>query len=264
MFIDTHTHLSLITQNYSKIQNIIDKCNKNDIRILFNISVDYNSNFINKEISEKFDNIYFTVGIHPSEADRVEINKLKDIEKIINHSKCIGIGETGLDFYRNYSSVENQIKLFKYQIKLAKDFNKPLIIHSRNSFYEVIKILEVEMSEPIKAVFHCFSYSIKEAKILSEFGFKISFAGNITYKNSKLIQEAAKELDIKNIFLETDSPYLAPASKRGEINYPYNLIDIINFLSNLKELPIKIIEKEIEKNIIEYFKINVYTNRNNN
>ena len=255
MVIDTHTHLSLLAKNEQEIRNILQKCKEHKIGLLFNISVDFESNFNNVQLSEKYNEIYFTVGIHPAEADKITENELKKIENLILHKKCIGIGETGIDLYRNYSSAKNQIRLFEYHLQLAQRYNKPIIIHSRDSFKEIIDILSSEQYRGIKGVFHCFSYGTEEAKKCIDLGYKISFAGNLTYKSAKNLQEVARKIGIQYILIETDAPYLAPVPYRGETNYPYYIIYTIKFLSELRQIPISKIEKEIEKNIKEIFHI---------
>lgn len=263
MLIDTHLHLNLITQNDNEIKKILDECHRIKLDILFNISVDFYSNFINKELAERYKGIYFSAGIHPSEADKLDYSKIKKIENLISHKKCIGIGETGLDFYRDYASKDNQIKLFIHHLNWAKEFNKPVIVHSRNSFNEIIKIIDANKFDNLKYVFHCFSYGIKEAEIIVSRGYKLSFAGNLTYKNSSELHKVAERLNIENIFIETDAPYLAPVPFRGKTNYPYYLNFTLNFLSKLKNIPIIEIENIIEKNVINYFNLYAYPNRDN-
>ncbi len=253
MLIDTHTHLFLITKNDTEIENIIKECQKQNINLLFNISVDFESNFNNVILAEKYKELYFSVGIHPSEADKVTEHNLKKIEKLISHNKCIGIGETGIDLYRNYSSLENQIKLFEYHLCLAKKYNKPVIIHSRNSFEKIMQILNTSKYKGIRGIFHCFSYGPEEAQICIQNGFKISFAGNLTYKNAKVLQETAKKISLKHILLETDAPYLAPMPYRGKTNFPYYIKYTIKFLSELISIPISKIEQKIEDNIKNLF-----------
>ncbi len=249
MFIDTHTHLTLITKNETELKNIINTCDKHNIKELFTISVDFESNFLNLGLSEKYENIFFSVGLHPSEADNINQSHLEKIEQLISHKKCIGIGETGLDFYRNYSSIDNQIKLFKIHLNFAKQYKKPIIIHSRDSFEKIIEIISLPEYKNVTGVFHCFSYGPDEAEIVIDKGYKISFAGNLTFKNSVHIQAGAKTVPLKYIMCETDSPYLAPIPYRGKTNYPYYITETIKFLSELRSMPINKIESEIEKNI---------------
>ena len=109
MFIDTHTHLDLISNESDKISSILETCKKEQVSTLFNISVKYQGNFISRDLAEKHENIYFSVGIHASEADNYTLQQIEEIKSLIEHEKCIGLGETGVDLYRDYSKKENQI-----------------------------------------------------------------------------------------------------------------------------------------------------------
>ncbi len=256
MLIDSHTHLNLITDNSNEIEQIIDKCEKEHIYALFNISVDYESNLISLDLSQKYKNIYFSAGIHPSEADNYNMSQIDEIIEIAGNEKCIGIGETGIDLFRNYSKLENQKMLFEVFLNIAKKAGKPIIIHSRDAFKDVYEIINKNEFKSVKCVFHCFSYSYEEAKKCIDQGHIISFAGNLTYKNAHNLHETAKKIPVDHIIIETDSPYLTPMPKRGEKNYPYNLVYIAEFLSNIKHISMKDLTEKLHHNITTFFKIN--------
>ncbi|MBU1075719.1 MAG: TatD family hydrolase [Spirochaetes bacterium] len=255
MFIDTHTHLDLVTDNENEIQKIIKICKKSRISALFNISVDHRSNFNSLRLAKKHKEIYFTCGLHPSEADHYTVSQINDILPLIDHEKCVGIGEVGIDLFKNYSKVENQMELFERFLNIAKGVNKPVIIHSRNAFKEVFRILNRNEYKDIKGVFHCYSYGYAEAKKCIDHGFYISFAGNLTYKNAVNLHETAVKIPMDHILCETDSPFLAPVPVRGEKNYPYHLIHLLKFLSKLKGVSMINLEKYIYKNIARLFKL---------
>jgi TatD DNase family protein len=139
---------------------------------------------------------------------------------LAKEKKIVAIGETGLDFFRMKSSKEDQIKAFVEQIHMAKELRLPLVIHMRDSYSEVIKILDQEGGRDAGGVFHCFSGDIEVARRCLELGFFLSFAGNVTFKKSVALREALKAVPIERVLLETDSPYLAPEPMRGERNEP--------------------------------------------
>jgi len=255
MLIDTHAHLDLISTDSENIKSILEKCKKARISVLFNISVNYKSNLISVQLSEKYENIYFSVGIHPSEADYVKSYVIDEIKKNIFREKCIGIGEIGIDLYRKYSKIENQRELFEIFLNIAKEYKKPVIIHSRESFKEIYKMITKNEYQDIKGVFHCFSYSYKEAKKIIDKAYLVSFAGNLTYKRAYNLHETAKKIPLEHIILETDSPYLAPVPFRGKKNYPYNVIYIYKFLSSLKGVPLENIVNQINDNVRKFFNI---------
>lgn len=255
--IDTHTHLDLITTDQNEIKQIVQKCKTSKITALFNISVDFTSNFSSRNLAEKIKEIYFTAGLHPSEADNYNDNQLDKIADIFSDKKCIGIGEIGIDLYKNYSKQENQMELFEKFLALAKKYNKPVIIHSRNAFKEIFNFIGRNEYKSLKGIFHCFSYDYDKAKKCVDAGYMISFAGNLTFKNAYKLHEVAKKIPLEYILCETDSPFLAPVPVRGKKNYPYNLVHIINFLSNIRHLPMENVIKQLDNNIKSLFKIKI-------
>ncbi len=255
MLIDTHTHLYLITNDDIEINNIIDRCKKEQINHLFNISVDYKSNFSSQKLSKIYNEIYYSVGLHPQEADNYTQDQIDDIEKLLLDDKCIGIGEIGIDLYRDYSRVNNQIELFELFLSKAKKYNKPVIIHSREAFKEVFNLVNKAEYKDVTGVFHCYSYGYEEAKKCIDMGYSISFAGNLTYKNANNLQDTAKKVPLEFILCETDSPFLSPVPFRGKKNYPYHITHIIKFLSNIKGMPMNKVIDQIYNNIRELFKI---------
>ncbi len=250
-------HLDLITAGPGEIEQIIDQCKRDQVKILFNISVDYKSNFTSRDLSDKYPEVYFSVGIHPSEADNYNMEQINDIETILFHEKCIGIGETGIDLYRNHSKPENQKALFEIFLNMAKKYDKPVVIHSRDAFKEVYEFIRKNEFKDVKGVFHCFSYEYEEAKKCIDAGYLISFAGNLTYKNAHSLHETAKKIPLEHIILETDSPYLAPVPVRGKKNYPYYIVHTAEFLSNIRQLPTEDMAERLNSNIKTFFKIDI-------
>lgn len=255
MLIDTHTHLNLITNTQAELNSIINLCKKEQINILFNISVDYKSNLISLDFSNKYPEIYFSAGLHPSEADNYDMKQINDIKTIASDKKCIGIGEIGIDLYRKYSKVDNQKNLFEIFLNIAKDLDKPVIIHSREAFNEVYSFIRKNEFKSVKGVFHCFSYGYEEAKKCIDEGYKISFAGNLTYKKAYKLHETAKKVPLEHIIIETDSPFLAPVPVRGKKNYPYYLVHIAEFLSNIRNLPMIDLTEKLNHNVRTFFNL---------
>lgn len=235
MIIDTHCHLGMITQNENELKTILMQCKNNNVSFIINISVDYPSNFNNQLLAKKHSELYYTIGIHPHEVHSINDEQLLSIKKMIEDDKCVGVGEIGIDLYRGKENKKDQIELFVKFLEIAKQYNKIIIIHSREAFSSVYDIIKQKDFQNIKGVFHCFSYGYEEAKKCIDLGYKVSFAGNLTYKNAKQIQEAAIKIPLEEILLETDAPFLSPQPKRGEKNYPYNIIYTAEFLSRLRQ-----------------------------
>ena len=235
--IDTHAHLDF-PELYSKLDLIIENAkNQNVLKI---ITISTNLNKIGKiiQISNDYDLVYFTVGVHPN-----EVLKDKDyknyslISDISNNLKCVGIGECGLDYHFGNEDKDKQKLSFITQIKVARDKKLPLIIHSRDADEDMIDILQDEYKKgAFKAILHCFSSGKDLALCGLDLGFYISFSGIVTFKSAKLIQEIACIVPKDRILVETDAPYLAPSPYRGSVNEPKNCFYTAKFLSDIRNI----------------------------
>lgn len=213
MYIDTHCHLS--KEHYEDIDAVILNNRESGISKMIisgcdKKGIDESINYI-----KEYHDIYATIGYHPEEVSSVSDDDLLELEKIIkSHSKIIGIGEIGLDYYYRKDNRKEQISLFEKQLRLAEKLNLPVVIHSRDAVEDTIRCLE---KYNVKGIIHCFSGSLETANIYIKMGFKLGIGGVVTFKNSKL-GEVLKGLSIYNLVLETDSPYLAPDPYRGQVN----------------------------------------------
>ena len=235
--IDTHAHLDF-PELYSKLDLILENAkNQNVLKI---ITISTNLNKIGKiiQISNDYDLVYFTVGVHPN-----EVLKDKDyknyslISDISNNLKCVGIGECGLDYHFGNEDKDKQKLSFITQIKVARDKKLPLIIHSRDADEDMIDILQDEYKKgAFKAILHCFSSGKDLALCGLDLGFYISFSGIVTFKSAKLIQEIACIVPKDRILVETDAPYLAPSPYRGSVNEPKNCFYTAKFLSEIRNI----------------------------
>lgn len=247
MIIDTHAHLyyDVLKNN---INSIIEKALSNNVIKIIVPAVNLQTSYIVLDLSEKYDMIYAAIGIHPTE---VKFSDLKDIEKIetfLNHEKVAAIGETGLDYYWNKDDKDLQITYFIRQIDLAKRYNLPLIIHTRESIDDAIIIIKNNLSNTLRGHFHCFSGNINQLDEIHKIdNFFYSFCGNITYKNYKGI-EIIKHANIDKLLAETDSPFLSPHPYRGKVNDPSNVPLILKKLSEIREIEYNTLINEILKN----------------
>ena len=252
--IDTHAHLDF-PELFTKIDTIIENAKKNNVLKIITIST--NLNKIEKiiKISDVYDNVFFTVGIHPNEVlnDKNYINYTL-ISKISNNTKCVGVGECGLDYHFGNEDKEKQKSSFITQIKVARDNRLPLVIHSRDADKDMIEILEDEYKKgPFKAILHCFS-SGKELAICGlELGFYISFFFFVTFISATLIQEIACIVPNDKILVETDAPYLAPTPLRGSVNEPKNCYYTAKFLSDIRGCEFNEFTNQLCKNSLKIF-----------
>jgi TatD DNase family protein len=180
---------------------------------------------------------YPLMGLHPTSVDEDYKEELQAIEYWLERRKFYGIGEIGIDLYWDKKFIEEQKEAFRYQIKLAKKYNLPVVIHVRNSFEETYEIVKEEQDGSLKGVFHCFSGSEIEAAKIIELGFLFGIGGVVTFKNSTL-DEVLRSIDISNLVLETDSPYLAPVPKRGKRNESSYLMYIAQKIAEVYNVPV--------------------------
>lgn len=212
MFIDTHCHLS--REDYEDIDLVISENKEAGISKMIISGCSKESIIESIEFAERYDNIFVTLGYHPSEVDYVTDDLLLQLEDYLKHEKVVGLGEIGLDYYYGKDNKEKQISLFEKQLAIAEDKNIPVVIHSRDATEDTIRCLK---KYNVTGVIHCFSGSIETAKTYIKMGFKLGIGGVVTFSNSKLYEVVAT-VGLDNILLETDSPYLTPVPFRGKQN----------------------------------------------
>ena len=248
MLIDTHCHLSY--EDYDNLEEILK--DKNCIMIASGCDDKTNKEVL--ELVEKYDNVYGTLGIHPSELDKLTNDSFKIIEDNINNSKIVAIGEIGLDYYWTKDNIDKQKEIFEYQLELATKYNKPIVVHSREAIQDTYDILK---NYNLKGSIHCFSSSLEMAKEFIKLGYKIGVGGTLTFKNSKKLQEIVKEIDLKDILLETDSPYLSPEPFRGKKNKPSNVYYVALKISELKNIDVNKAIETLNNNAIQEFDLKI-------
>ena len=230
MFTDTHCHI--YKEYYESIDNVLENAKDVGINRVINNGCDNKSNKEVLELIDKYPNMYGAIGIHPENVETYTEDDIKYIEDNLKKPKIVAIGEIGLDYHYTKDNKEKQIILFERQLKLAEKHHIPVIIHSREATEDTINCLK---KYNITGVIHSFSGSLETAKIYIKMGFILGINGVITFKNSKL-KEVIKEIDNKNIIFETDSPYLTPEPFRGTKNEPARIINIAEFICNLKNI----------------------------
>ena len=248
MFIDTHCHIS--KEYYDNIDNVILDSKNNNVKKIIISGCEKESIDESIEISNKYENVYLTIGFHPDQVDIVDSNDLEKLKKqLISCKKIVGIGEIGLDYYYDKSKKEEQQILFRKQLEIAEVLNLPVVIHSRDAVSDTINILK---DYKVHGVIHCFSGSLEVANIYIKMGYKLGIGGVVTFKNSNL-PETLKNIDLENIVLETDSPYLTPHPYRGEKNSSKYIPIIAEKLSTIYNKDINYIAKKTTENAKNVF-----------
>ena len=246
--VDTHSHI-YYDQYEDDLPKVINDAEDSEIKRIVCVGTDIETSYKSIEIANKYDNVFCTVGCHPHEASKMKNGYLNTIEDMCKHDKVIAIGETGLDYFYNHSSKSIQKKIFIDQIELSNNLNLPIVIHNRESDKDLLEILK--RFKP-KGVIHCFSGNLKMAKEVTNLGLLISFTGIITFKNFNHI-DVIEKIDLNNIMVETDSPYLSPIPHRGKRNEPKHVKIIAEKIAEIKNLPTQKVIKQTTKNAFKLF-----------
>lgn len=232
MLIDTHCHLDF--KDFDKDRDeVIDRAVKSGVEKIINVASSVNGARRSVELAAKYDMIYASVGIHPHDAATVTDKAMTELKALARENKVAAIGEVGLDYYRNLSPRQEQIDVFKKFIHLARDINKPLIIHSRDARDDALDILRRENKNGVNAVMHCFSGNADFLKECLDMGLYVSFTCSLTFKNAEDLRKTAKGMPIEKLFLETDAPFLAPQELRGKRNEPAYLTYLVDEWSKI-------------------------------
>lgn len=250
MMIDTHCHI--LKEDYEDQEDVIKRM-KDNIIIVSSASPKDTDEII--YLVEKYPNIYGTLGIHPEFASTYKKEELDKIEKYLNHKKIVGIGEIGLDYHYGKESVEAQKELFIKQIELANKYNKTIVIHSRDAKEDTYNILMKYKEKSTKCNMHCYSYDLPLAKLLINNNITLGIGGILTFKNERKLKEIVKEIDIKYILLETDSPYLTPEPHRGKKNEPVNIKYVAKTISEIKNISYEKVLNKTSENAKRQFGI---------
>ena len=250
MFIDTHCHLE--KQFYTNIDEIINENKKAGISTI--VVSGCNKKEIEEvlEYAKKYNQVYLTIGFHPEVANTVKNEDLIWLKNIIvSNPKIVGIGEIGLDYHYEGFERAVQIEVFEKQLLLAEELNLPVVIHSRDATKDTIDLLK---KYSLKGDIHCFSGSLETAKIYISMGYVLGIGGVVTFKNSKL-RDVISSISLKNIVLETDSPYLAPEPYRGTLNSSKNIPLIAQEVAKSLGVDISDVEQITSENAKKLFNL---------
>lgn len=251
---DTHTHL-YYEKEPEKRKQLIERCLENNVSRLFLPNVNSESiELVNQLTSEYPENCFPMLGLHPCDVRENYQEELNTILSVIEDQKIWAIGEIGIDLYWDKTTLEIQKEAFRIQIGWAKEKNLPIVIHCREAFEEVYEILYELKDERLRGIFHCFTGSEEQAKKIIELGFYLGIGGVITYKNSGLDKVVAN-LDLQNLVLETDSPYLTPVPFRGKPNESSYLVYVAGKVAEVKNLSMEEVAKITTNNSKRIFGI---------
>jgi TatD DNase family protein len=255
-FIDTHTHL-FASEFKDDIDIVVQNAIDNGVSKMLLPNIDSTTTNNMLQLCNKYPQHCFPmIGLHPCSVKKDNIEQeILHVEEMLNKNNFIAIGEIGLDLYWDTSNLSYQKVAFESQIKLAKKYQLPIVIHVRDSFNEAIEIVEKLNNENLSGVFHCFTGNIQEAeRIINLENFYLGIGGVLTFKNGG-INKIINQISLDNIILETDSPYLAPTPFRGKRNESRFLVNIAQKMSEIYEIDINEIANKTSSNAINLFKI---------
>ena len=255
-YIDAHAHLDFKEFDTDRDQ-VIDRAQKAGVEIIINAGTNLARSLKSIELANKYTFIYATIGIHPHDVGTELQFPLQQLKEMTQNQKVIGIGEVGLDYYRKLSPKEKQIDFLKAFIELSLELNKPLILHCRDAFDDMLKILDGYPQA--RGVSHCFLGSWDIAQEFIKRGFLISFTGAVTYpgKNHDELVEVIKNVPLNSFLTETDAPYLAPIPYRGTRNEPAYVVEVTKYIAEIKDLKAKEIGNHALNNAKRLFKLEV-------
>ncbi len=260
MYTDSHCHLNF-PQLQSRMSEIRQEMQAAQVSRALLISTQLETFEDVHRLAMAYDNFWCTAGVHPDE-DQVQEPTLEDLLRTGQRPKVVGIGETGLDYYRlgerSLADMEWQRQRFRLHIRAARELQLPLVIHTRNASADTLAILKEEGenggSGSVGGVFHCFTETAEVAKAALELGFYISFSGILTFKNAQDLRDIAAWVPLDRILIETDSPYLAPAPHRGKTNNPSLVPWVAKQIAGIRQLDDLAVAKLTSVNFDRLFK----------
>lgn len=254
--VDSHCHLNGIdlTAFGGSMDALLQEAKSQGVEHMLSVCVEASDVPPLYALAEQYEEISISVGIHPNTEMPKELDAAA-LCSLANHSSCIAIGETGLDYYRTETEEARALQRsrFREHIRAARSCSKPLIIHTRQAAEDTLSLMEEENADSIGGVMHCFSEDWQVARRALDLNFYISFSGILTFKNATLLHEVAKKIPDDKILIETDSPYLAPVPFRGKSNHPAWVKYVAIALSELRDVNYESIARKTTENFYRCF-----------
>jgi TatD DNase family protein len=247
--IDSHTHLDMCEPPNEELVAAADAAGVTRIVTVGTTSASARAALA---ATEAFPQVYAAIGRHPNEATGFDDADLAELQALAAHERCVAIGETGLDYYRDYAPREDQARAFHAQIELARQTGKPLVIHTRSAEDATLRTL-TERAQGIKVILHCFTMADRLEECLAHPDWWISFAGNVTYPKSQALRAAALRVPGDRLLVETDAPFLSPQTARGRPNQPAHVVHTAQALAVERRVPYEELERAIDESAAAAF-----------
>ena len=251
MYFDTHCHLNS-EQLYEKRADYVRHAMDCGVDHMVVVGYNLKASELAVAISQEFENVYAAVGIGPEDCLDTDAEELAKLETLLTKPKVVALGEIGLDYHWDTVPPQKQKAIFRAQLELAKKYQQIVVIHCRDAMQDTYEILA---GAGVKGIMHCYSGSVEMAQRFIKLGFKISLAGPVTFKNARIPKEVAAKLDLKDLLIETDAPYLAPTPLRGKINEPANVVYTASEIARLRGVSVEEVARQTTENAMKVFRI---------
>jgi TatD DNase family protein len=248
--VDSHTHLDFCEPPNAEL---VAAAAEAGVARIVTVGTDGASCRAALAAAEDFPQVYAAIGRHPNSATGFDDADLAELQALAAHEKCVAIGETGLDYYRDHAPHEDQRRAFLAQIELARSTGKPLVIHTRAADDDTLALLD-EHADGLNVILHCFSMASRVEECLEHDGWWLSFAGNVTYPSAADLRQAALRVPADRLLVETDAPYLSPQPMRGRPNQPAHVVATAQALALERRVPYGELEQSIEANAAALFR----------
>jgi TatD DNase family protein len=246
--IDSHAHLDLIERPAS---GVVADAEAAGVRRILTVGIDSSSCRAALQLAEGFPQVKVAIGRHPNGATGFDDADASELAALAAHHDCVAVGETGLDYYRDRAPRADQARAFEAQLQIARELDKPVVIHTRAAEDDTIEMLAAH-GDGVRVILHCFSMPDRLDECL-ERGYWISFAGNVTYPKAPELREAAARVPADRLLVETDSPFLAPQPVRGKPNEPRHVVATAEVVAQARGVPYDALEAEVERNAAALF-----------
>jgi TatD DNase family protein len=228
--VDTHCHLFLVDREPSLV---VETARAAGVERVICVGVDPETSARSLELADSIPGVFATAGMHPHDAQLFDAAAGARIEELLHDPRVVAVGECGLDFFRMRSPAEDQIRALKVQIALSNECGKPAVVHVRDAWQDVLRVLDEGSAD--RVVIHCFSGDASVARECAQRGYWLSFAGNVTYPKNEHLRQAVRAVDRDRLLVETDSPFLAPQSLRGQPNEPANVSHTVAEVARVRD-----------------------------
>ncbi|MCK5339852.1 MAG: TatD family hydrolase [Desulfobulbaceae bacterium] len=252
--IDTHCHLDMKPYRHD-LDHVLGQAGKHGVSRVITVGIDETSSRAAIALSERYDGVYATVGVHPHNVEDATDSTYETLREMSAHPKVIAYGEVGMDRVKKYAPVELQKEHYIRQVRLAKELNLPLIIHDREAHDDIMEVLTAEAPFPVGGVMHCFSGDLALAERVVELGLYVSIPGVVTFHNAKSLQEVAAKAPLSSLLLETDGPFLAPEPKRGKRNEPLYVLYTAMKVAQLRGVAVETVLEQTTANARRLFRL---------